>query len=74
MGLGAQDAIRLMFGLYGLVGLGAAIFYSRLPKLADVDAPLRHPLGPSLRPVVMLAEELARRGHKGVRAPAGNLP
>ncbi len=47
------DALRLMFVLYGLIGLAVWLIYRRLPRLTIEQAPVT-PLGPSRGIVVKL--------------------
>lgn len=54
-GIGLLPAIRLMFGLYGVVGLGIWLLYRRLPGPDTVAPPAVSALGPSRPAVVKLA-------------------
>ena len=55
-GLSQLDALRLMFVLYGALGLAVFLLYRRLPaEGADAAAAPTAPLGPSRRVVVRLA-------------------
>ena len=54
-GLGAVDALRCMFILYGLVGLAVWCLYRTLPAPHATTAVVRTPLGPSRTVVVRLA-------------------
>ena len=55
-GIAAVDALRSMFALYGLIGLGVWLLYRRLPKPHE-EAPRKPPapLGPSRKIVMRLA-------------------
>jgi MFS family permease len=55
LGIGKIDAFRLMFCLYGLLGIVAAGLYRGLHRLAPEQRHVSTPLGPSRRMVYKLA-------------------
>src|SRR5579871_6297609 len=55
VGVEIDDAIRLMFLLYGALGLAALALYRRIPASVGTSQETRQPLGPSRRIVFVLA-------------------
>lgn len=55
MGAGALDVARVLFVLYGLLGLAVLALYRRLPRQPSEAEAARQPLGPSRNRVMLLA-------------------
>jgi MFS family permease len=55
MGVGALDVARLLFVVYGLLGLVVLVIYRRLPVQESEAEAARQPLGPSRNRVFLLA-------------------
>ncbi len=54
-GAGAMDVARILFVVYGLIGLVVLLIYRRLPRQESEAEAARQPLGPSRNRVILLA-------------------